>query len=245
VVGAPGLISTLENSSRTPKSASTSHTKSRSPVDTPAEVISASIVSPWAIFSTWLAPVSRAIPRMTGSAPHSWTAAASDNPLLSTTLPGMGISPTTMSSSPVESRKFIVSWEKLSCSEQRTWIVQGPGASEQIWASACACSLPSVWPLIAVANILIQIAISVYRTLRRFSVLIQRHNFRIARHSGGILKGRRRTSPFGMRSTLATVAYSLAALRRLVSCPGPSMDAWPHTPFWLRTSSCPLRESFF
>ena len=53
------------------------------------------------------------------------------------------------------------------------WIpVQDPGTSEQIWASVCACSLPSVRPPIAVANSMIQIATSVYRTLRRLSLFI-------------------------------------------------------------------------
>src|SRR5512135_2408795 len=102
-VGPPGLTSTLQKRDTTPLSASASRTRSRSPADTPAVVIRASAFNPSEIFSAWLSRSSRAMPRRTGSAPASRTAAAIATLLLLMILPGDGGSPSSISSSPVDS----------------------------------------------------------------------------------------------------------------------------------------------
>ena len=96
-------MSTRQKRDTTPISASTSRTRSRSPADTPAVVTRASAFNPSVIFSAWLARSSRAMPRSTGSAPVSRTAAAIATLLLLMIIPGDGGSPSSISSSPVES----------------------------------------------------------------------------------------------------------------------------------------------
>src|SRR6266536_2060282 len=81
-VGRPGLMSTFQNTWRTESSWRTSRTRSRSPMETPADVTSASARSPSvsSVRSDGLS--SRAMPRFTGSPPICSTAAATASALL-------------------------------------------------------------------------------------------------------------------------------------------------------------------
>ncbi len=101
VVGRPGLMPTRWKRVSAPSSSSTVRTKSRSPVETPAEVIRASALSPSSIFSRVASRLSRAMPRMVGSAPISLRAVARAKVLLLMILSSPSGSPGSTNSSPV------------------------------------------------------------------------------------------------------------------------------------------------